>query len=102
MRTKVKKPSPELALTRVLDALARELIDTTDEEILAAAKDLRMDPSKRESAAFAGLTYFARPQLSDFFDLPEARKLLGAEPTRTGRRSPTRSRLQLRKGKAPR
>ena len=75
MRTKVKKESSELALLRILDAFARELIDVSDEEIFAAAKALGMDPRRRESAAFAGVTYPARWQLSDFFDLDECKEL---------------------------
>jgi hypothetical protein len=67
MRTKLKRVSPETALLRVLDALAREAIEASDAEVAEAASDLRMDLNSRESAAFAGLTYFARPQLSDFF-----------------------------------
>jgi hypothetical protein len=54
---------------RLLDALVQEAIDASDEEITGAATDLRMDLNQRESAAFAGLTYFARPRLSDFFDV---------------------------------
>jgi hypothetical protein len=68
MRTKLKRVSPETALLRVLDALAQEAIEASDAEVTEAATDLRMDLGSRESAAFAGLTYFARPQLSDFFD----------------------------------
>ncbi len=77
MRTKVKVTSPEVALSRVLEALGQELIDVSDEEITAAAKDLGMDPTMRESAAFAGLKYPAKPQLADFFDLEAFRKLAG-------------------------
>jgi hypothetical protein len=69
MRTKVKKESSELALMRILDAFAGELIDVSDEEILEAAQVLGIDPRIRESAAFAGVTYPARWQLSDFFDV---------------------------------
>ena len=68
MRTKVKKESSELALMRILDAFARELVDVSDEEILEAAQALGMDPRTRESAAFAGVIYPARWQPSDFFD----------------------------------
>jgi hypothetical protein len=75
MRTKVKRASPEAALMRVLDALAQEAIEASDEEVAAAATDLRMDLNERESAAFAGLTYFARPQLSDFFDVESFKSL---------------------------
>lgn len=75
MRAKVTKASAESALARVLDSLAQELIDVPDEEIVEAAKSLGMDPRARESAAFAGVTYPARPQLSDFFDLEARQKL---------------------------
>jgi hypothetical protein len=76
MRAKVKNvPATELILTRVLDGFAQELVDASDEEVLQAARDLGMDPTLRESAAFAGVTYFARPQLSDFFDLEVRHKL---------------------------
>jgi hypothetical protein len=69
MRAKMRKPSADVALTRVLIAMEQELIDATDAEVMAAAKDLGMDPTLKESAAFAGLTYTARAQLSDFFDM---------------------------------
>ena len=71
MRKNVKKTatSPEARLTRVLEALERELIDASDEEILAAAMELGMNPKMKGSALFAGLKYPARPQLADFFDL---------------------------------
>ena len=54
MRTKVAVVT---ALDRVLDGLADELIAASDEEILAAARELGMDPSMRGSAAFLGLKY---------------------------------------------
>jgi hypothetical protein len=75
MQPKVKRSSSEKALMRVLDALAQEIIEASDDEVMRAAADLRMDPSRRDSAAFAGLTYFARPQLSDFFDIEGSRRL---------------------------
>jgi hypothetical protein len=74
MRTKPIIAAPERALDRLLEALGQELIDASDEEIKQAAKDLRMDLSAKESAAFAGLRYPARPQLADFFDLETPRK----------------------------
>ena len=84
MRTKiVRDPSPH-ELTRILDSFARELIDAGDEEILEAAKDLGMDPWVKGSAAFAGVTYPARPQLSDFFGLDSVRVQLSSEPKRSG------------------
>jgi hypothetical protein len=69
------RSSTEVVLARVLDALAQELIAAPDEEILEAAQSLGMDPGTRESAAFAGVLYPARPQLSDFFDLQTRQKL---------------------------
>ena len=71
MRTKVKTASvsAEARVARILLALEQELLDASDEEILAAAADLGMNPKMKGSAAFAGLRYSARPQLSDFFEL---------------------------------
>jgi hypothetical protein len=68
MRTKVKTITSEMKLTRILDAFAQELVDTSDDEISAAATDLGMD-LRKGSSAFAGVTYPARPQLADFFDV---------------------------------
>jgi hypothetical protein len=75
MRSKMKQALPETALTRILDALECELIDASDDEILAAAKELGMDPSRKDSAAFSGVTYPEKPQLMDFFDLDVRGKL---------------------------
>jgi hypothetical protein len=58
-----------MLLCRVLDGLAAELLEASDEEILTCAKDLGMDPSSPWSAAFAGVTYFSRPRSGDFFDV---------------------------------
>jgi len=71
MRTKVKTASrsAEARLARILQALEQELLDASDEEILAAAADLGMNPKMKGSAAFAGLKYHHTPQLSDFFEL---------------------------------
>ena len=71
MRKKVTRTSasPEAKLTRLLEALERELIAASDEEILAAAIELGMNPKMKGSALFAGLIYPARPQLADFFAL---------------------------------
>jgi hypothetical protein len=70
MRTKVKRPSasPEARLTRVLEAFEQELIDASDEEIMAAAIELGMNPKMKGSALFLGLKYPARLQFSDFFE----------------------------------
>ena len=69
MRTKIKVTPSETVLDRILEAFGQELINTSDEEIIEAAKDLGMDLQMKESAAFAGITFPAKPQLSDFFDL---------------------------------
>jgi hypothetical protein len=93
MRTKVKQTSasPEAKLTRLLEALEQEVIDASDEEILAAAIELGMNPKMKGSALFAGLRYPTRPQLADFFDLGvganasiEAQQTPAAIPERTG------------------
>jgi hypothetical protein len=92
MRTKVKKTSasPDAKLTRVLEALEQELIDASDEEIIAAAMELGMNPNIKGSALFEGLKYPARPQLCDFFELSvganaslEAPKTLAPIPDRS-------------------
>lgn len=46
---------------RLLAALERELIEATDEEILAAANDLGMSPMMKGSATFFGVTTLPRP-----------------------------------------
>ena len=73
MRTRLKVTSPDTALTRILLALERELLDASEEEIIAAAKDLGMNPEMKGSAAFAGLKYPAKPQISDFFEFEVCR-----------------------------
>jgi len=74
---------------RLLDALVHEVIQASDKELTEVATDLRMDLNTKESGAFAGLTYFARPQLSDFIDI-EVPKRLGspAERLASDRRGP--------------
>ncbi|MGB6451588.1 MAG: hypothetical protein WBE92_12625 [Steroidobacteraceae bacterium] len=67
MRANVKDTSPERALARILQALEKELVEASDEEILAAAEDLGMDPRTRGSAAFAGLKYPSQWHLADYF-----------------------------------
>ncbi len=51
----MKIARPEASLDHVLSALERELIDATDEEVLAAAAELGMNPSMKGSAAFVGI-----------------------------------------------
>lgn len=105
MRTKVAKPAPITALTRLLEALGQELLDASDEEIIEAAHALGMDPAMPGSAAFAGLKYPAKIQLSDFFEPDECQRLLLApkrdaalpEPDDKGRRAKRRALAMPRK-----
>jgi hypothetical protein len=56
MRAKVRKVSaPETALPRIVEALERELIEASDEEVLEVVRALGMNPGMKGSAAFAGL-----------------------------------------------
>lgn len=59
---------------RLLAALERELIEATDEEILAAAKELGMNPAMKGSAAFFGIaTLFHPPFLpADPWESPDS------------------------------
>jgi hypothetical protein len=81
MRTKIKAPLPEVALSRILETLGQELIDASDGEIQQAAKALGMNPQMKGSAAFAGLKFPAEWQLSDFFELDVTTKLQAAGRT---------------------
>lgn len=67
MRRDLKRVPPELALTRVIEALAAELLEATDEEILEAARDLGMDPRMKGSAAFIGIRYPGRHEIAEYF-----------------------------------
>jgi hypothetical protein len=94
MRTKVAVIT---ALDRVLDGLAQELIAATDEEILAAARELGMDPGMRGSAAFLGLKYPILRHPRDFFDgfdvsglLPPARPRIEGPATLPDNEAPGR------------
>jgi hypothetical protein len=80
MRNNLKIAAPVTVLARTLEALERELVEATDEEILQAASDLGMDPHMKGSAAFMGLTYPVVARLSDYFD-PEALRIARAPVT---------------------
>jgi hypothetical protein len=69
MHTKVSRTQRVSALERILDALAEDLVECTDEELLQAARDLGMDPTMRGSAAFIGIKYPTAWQLSHFFEI---------------------------------
>ena len=51
----MKTRRPQVSLENVLATLERELIDATDEEVLSAAAELRMNPSMKGSAALIGV-----------------------------------------------
>ena len=78
MRTKLNVSEPEMALNRILDALERELIDASDEEILEAAKDLGMNPLMKGSAAFLGLHALS---FAEFFESEALREVLARART---------------------
>ena len=71
---------------RLIAALERELIEATDEEILEAARDLRMNPEMKGSAAFIDLTIARRslrhesPRAS--LDAPRGRRRPKNDPSR--------------------
>ena len=55
---------PERELERVLLAFEHEVIDASNEEILAAARELGMKPAMKGSSAFFGVTrlvHFGKP-----------------------------------------
>jgi hypothetical protein len=56
----MKTMHPERGLERLLIALERDLLDATDDEVLAAAKELGMNPAMKGSAAFFGVTLLVR------------------------------------------
>jgi hypothetical protein len=55
---------PDSALERLLLALEDELLQATDEEVLAAAHELGMNPAMKGSAAFFGVTLLVRPMIA--------------------------------------
>jgi hypothetical protein len=69
MHTKMSRAERVSALERILDALAEDLVESTDEELLQAARDLGMDPTMRGSAAFIGIKSPTAWQLSQFFEI---------------------------------
>jgi hypothetical protein len=79
MRTDVKVALPEVVLTRILEAFGQELMDASDEEIMEAAKDLGMDLQMKGSGAYAGVTYSAKWQLADSFDVEAMQQYMARE-----------------------
>jgi hypothetical protein len=64
-------------LERLIDALAEDLAEASDEEVLQACADLGMNPEMRGSAAFIGLKG-PSVSLEEFFDLEELQRMLAA------------------------
>jgi hypothetical protein len=97
----VTAPTDETALARILDAFGRELIEAPDEEVREAARELGMNLSMKESAAFAGLTYPSRPQLSDFFEIESFKQMVleAAESATPETTRPSRARTPRRIGR---
>jgi hypothetical protein len=73
---------PDVGLERVIHGLERELLAAPDEEFVAGARDLGMNPDMKGSAAFVGVKGLS-PQL-----LAAARRAylgsLGGEETNAG------------------
>jgi len=51
----MKKPTPEMKLERVLEKLSREIALASDEEVLEACADLRIQPEMKGTVAFLGI-----------------------------------------------
>jgi hypothetical protein len=58
----VSVPRPEQALARLLAALEADLVAATDDEIMAAAKELGMNPAMQGSAAFGDIRVMLSPR----------------------------------------
>ena len=63
----MKYTTRQVRLERVLNALSGELAEATDEEVLEAAADLRMNPTAKGSAAFFGVKWFFVPYQPEKF-----------------------------------
>ena len=53
---------PDMGLERLIHGLEQELLEAADEEFMAGARDLGMNPEIKGSAAFVGVKDFS-PQL---------------------------------------
>ncbi len=51
----MKTGKPEIRLERLVNALSEDLAESSDLELIEAARDLRMDITMRGTAAFLGL-----------------------------------------------
>ena len=53
---------PEVGLERVIHGLEAELLAAPDEEFVAGARDLGMNPEMKGSAAFVGVKTYLNPE----------------------------------------
>ena len=78
-----KTRPPDQVLERLLTALESELLEATDEELLAAAKELGMDPTMKGSSAFTGVTVLVRwPAARGDVELPDSPPHTARSPDR--------------------
>lgn len=69
----MRKTRANLTLERLLAALERELLQATDAEILAAAKELGIDPTMKGSSALFGVTKLVRwPSVQRDVEVPNS------------------------------
>lgn len=57
MQDELRSEFANAVLSRVLDFFEAEICEASDEEVLAAAAELRMNPRMKGSIAFAGITF---------------------------------------------
>lgn len=77
----MKAISPEVGLERLLLALETDLLVVADEEILAIAKELGMNPAMKGSAAMFGITTPTAGQV-------HRQRLIRKEPVSSFKRRP--------------
>jgi hypothetical protein len=58
----MNRKQPVARLERLLAALEHDVLEATDEEILAAARELGMNPDMKGSAALIGVTFLVIPR----------------------------------------
>lgn len=85
MPRQVTLPTNERRLQRVLAELERELLQTSDEEVLQAAGDLGIDPDMKGSIAWLGIHFSAKPRLDEVFDIDAFRKQMRRRLTPPGK-----------------
>lgn len=69
---------PDVGLERLIHGLEQELLAAPDEEFVAGARDLGMNPDMKGSAAFMGVKNMS-PQILDALRRAYAERLAGDE-----------------------